>query len=142
MDVRAAVEQIVQKYGTRSPYELADLMDIDIERHELGQLNGYYLEVFGTKQIVLNSNIEDIKEMYVLAHEIGHRVLHQGFNEPFLKYNTGLATGRYETEADRFAMELLVSDDMIDEAKNCNYTIEQISKALGLPEELIKLRLK
>ena len=142
MEVRAVVEQIVKDYGTRSPYELADLMGINVIRQNLGIINGYFMELCGIKQIALNNNLDEAKESYVLAHEIGHNVLHAGLNEMFVRYNTNLSTGKIERQADKFAMELLISDEMITEAKNCNYTIEQASKILGLPEELIRLRLQ
>ena len=142
MDVRAVVEQIVNKYGTRSPYELADLMGINVIRQNLGTVNGYFMELCGIKQIAINTNLDEYKERYVLAHEIGHNVLHTGLNEMFVRYNTNLSTGKIERQADKFAMYLLVSDEMIAEAKTRDFTIEQASKLTGYPEHLIKLRLQ
>ena len=142
MDVKAVVEQIVNKYGTRSPYELADLMGINVIRQNLGTVNGYFMELCGIKQIAINTNLDEYKEKYVLAHEIGHNVLHTGLNEMFVRYNTNLSTGKIERQADKFAMYLLVSDEMIAEVKTRDYTIEQTSKLTGYPEHLIKLRLQ
>lgn len=42
MNVHNIVEQVIKKYKTRSPYELADLMGISIHRCELGTIRGYY----------------------------------------------------------------------------------------------------
>ena len=53
---------------------------------------------------------------------------------------THLNTHRYEVEADMFAMDLLIDDDMIAEYKP--YTVDQISHLLGYRKELIELRLK
>lgn len=142
MDVKAVVEQIVNKYGTRSPYELADLMGINVIRQNLGTVNGYFMELCGIKQIAINTNLDEYKEKYVLAHEIGHNVLHTGLNEMFVRYNTNLSTGKIERQADKFAMYLLIPDDIIAEAKTYSYTIEQASKLTGYPERLIKLRLQ
>lgn len=142
MDVRAVVEQIVKEYGTRSPYELADLMGINVIRQNLGNVNGYFMELCGIKQIAINTNLDECREKYVLAHEIGHNVLHAGLNEMFVRYNTNLSTGKIERQADKFAMYLLVSDEMIAEVRARGYTIEQASKLTGYPERLIKLRLQ
>ena len=46
----------------------------------------------------------------------------------------------YETEADKFAMELLVPNDIILE--NWKTTTEQLSRLTGYSEKLIRLRLK
>lgn len=142
MDVRAVVEQIVKEYGTRSPYELADLMGINVIRQNLGNVNGYFMELCGIKQIAINTNLNEFREKYVLAHELGHNVLHAGLNEMFVRYNTNLSTGKIERQADKFAMYLLVSDEMIAEVRARGYTIEQASKLTGYPERLIKLRLQ
>ena len=53
---------------------------------------------------------------------------------------THLNTHRYEVEADIFAMDLLIDDDMIADYKP--YTVDQISHLLGYRKELIELRLK
>ena len=140
MEIRKIVDETVQKYGTRSPYELADLKDIYISHHNLGCINGYFCYAYGIKQIVLNKNLEKSMEEYVLAHEIGHEELHGGINEPFIEYNTNLSIGKIENEADKFAVELLLSDDMLHEYKD--YTVVQLSKLFGLPERLIEIRLK
>lgn len=142
MDVRAVVEQIVKEYGTRSPYELADLMGINVIRQNLGNVNGYFMELCGIKQIAINTNLDECREKYVLAHEIGHNVLHAGLNEMFVRYNTNLSTGKIERQADKFAMELLLPDEYLLDAKFCNFTIEHLSKLTGYPERLIKLRLQ
>ena len=53
---------------------------------------------------------------------------------------TGFNTTKYEKEADLFAMELLVPDQVFLEYQE--FTTDQIAHALGYNEELIKLRLK
>ena len=117
-------------------------MGINVIRQNLGTVNGYFMELCGIKQIAINTNLDEYKEKYVLAHEIGHNVLHTGLNEMFVRYNTNLSTGKIERQADKFAMYLLIPDDIIAEAKTYSYTIEQASKLTGYPERLIKLRLQ
>ena len=52
---------------------------------------------------------------------------------------TMLNTNRYEKEADTFAMDLLVSDDVLIEYQSFN--TEQLSRLLGYEQRLIELRL-
>ena len=61
-------------------------------------------------------------------------------NAIFLDSRTQLNTTKYEHEADRFAIDLLVSDDIIE--THLDYTTEQLARALGYDKKLIELRLK
>ena len=139
MKIRDVVNRVVEKYKTRNPYELADLMGIYVVKHELGKIKGYFLEIYGVKQIILNSSLNPHEEILVLAHEIGHVVMHKA-NVLFWAKNTFLSEDKLELEANKFAVELLISDSFLEENKE--YTTSQISRILGYSEDLIKLRLK
>ena len=140
MDVKAIVNRLCTKYKTRSPYELADALNIRIYRHELGEIKGYSVNLLGGKNVVLNSSLSHQYEEYVLAHEIGHILLHEGFNGAFIKYCTGLVVNKFEREADAFAATLLITDDCLNEYDNL--TIEQFASLTGYPKSLIELRLE
>ena len=66
--------------------------------------------------------------------------MHRKENTVFMDTRTYLNTAPYETEADKFAMELLVPNDIILE--NWKTTTEQLSRLTGYSEKLIRLRLK
>ena len=51
---------------------------------------------------------------------------------------TQLNTIKYENEADRFAMSLLISDDMIE--THLDYTTDQLSRLFGYHKKLIELK--
>lgn len=140
MDVKAIVESVTKKYGTRSPHELASLMNIQLHQSELGDIRGYYIKMFRIKQIYLNCNLERHESEYVLAREIGHAVMHPDSNTPFLRESTYLSVSRLEIQADKFAIELLVPNTLILEY--WQYSVEQIARLTGYAEELIELRLK
>mgnify|MGYP000473821224 FL=1 len=108
MNVHNIVERTTKKYKTRSPYELADLMGISIHRCELGTIRGYYSKKFRIKQIVLNCNLTENDERFVLAHELGHAIMHENLNTPFLMENTLFSKNKYENEANLFAIELFL----------------------------------
>ena len=88
MDIKDIVESLIHKYHTRDPYDLAGFLRIRISRHELGNIRGYYLKKYRVKQILLNNNLNSREEKFVLAHEIGHSVMHPNINAPFLKERT------------------------------------------------------
>lgn len=138
MNVKNVVNGIVDKYGTRNPYELCDLMGIEVEWHHLIDVNGYSFEVFGVQQIILNDTLDESTERYVLAHEIGHTVMHSGFNGAYLMYCTGLAVNKIEKEADAFAAELLITDEFLLE--NRDMTVGQLAQLTGYSELLLELK--
>lgn len=145
MDEREYVQKVIRKYKTRSPYELTSSMGVILHREELGGILGYYYKVFRIKHIVLNSDLEYMspEEKYVLSHELGHSVVHPDANTPFLRANTYLSVDRMEIEANKFAMQLLISDDDIREyATEQQYTIDMLARMWGYEKKLIELRLK
>lgn len=75
-----------------------------------------------------------------MAHELGHAVLHRKENCYFIRNKTLLLNSKNEIEANKFAMELLIPDEILEE--NREFTIEQLSRMLGYHEKLIELRLK
>lgn len=140
LNVKSIVEKLCKKYGTNSPYELCELMGITVTKCELGTIRGYYHHAYRVKQIFLNCNLSRNDELVVLSHELGHAVIHPTSNTPFFKGNTLMSVDKMEIEANKFSMELLIADDMIQEY--CELTISQLSKITGYNEELIKLRLR
>lgn len=140
MNVKAIVESVVKKYGTRSPYEFASLMNIQIYESELGDIRGYYIKAYRIKQIFLNCNLDRREQEYVLSHEIEHAVIHPDSNNPFLRSNTYLSVNRLEVQANKFAVELLIPDSLLLEY--WHFSTEQIARLTGYREELIELRLK
>lgn len=86
----------------------------------------------GDFECVYYSNDIDNLE-YVLAHEIGHAVLHTEESEMF--YNPLFNKGKLEKEADYFATRLLYSNLEIEEGIE---TYEQLANRLGIKEDFIK----
>lgn len=144
MDVNYVVDNIVKKHKTRSPYELADALNIAILKNDLGSILGYYYKAYRIKHIVLNSRLASgsPEEKYVLSHELGHSIMHPNANTPFLKSNTYLSVDKMEVEANKFSMIYLISDDDIKEAVEYQYTPEMLARLWGYKKELIELRIK
>lgn len=140
MNVKDVVKNTIKKCGTSNPYHIADFLGLHINRCELGEIRGYYYKSYRIKHIVLNWNLSKEDELFVLSHEIGHAIMHPDANTPFLKENTYLSVKKLEIEANKFAMELLVSDVAILEY--LYYTTEQLARLYGYQKELIELRLK
>ncbi len=140
MDIKKVVHKLIQKYHTRNVFELTEAMGIIVLFEDLGRINGYYNKQLRIKQIHINCNLPAHIQILTCAHELGHAVMHPNASTPFLRSATFLSVDRLEIEANKFAMQFLITDEDIE--ANKGYTLEQLSRIFGYNENLIKLRLK
>ncbi|MCI9077351.1 MAG: ImmA/IrrE family metallo-endopeptidase [Lachnospiraceae bacterium] len=140
MNIKETVLYLTKKYNTSSPFELANALKITVFYEELGTINGYYNNPFRMKQIHINSSLDMHKAEYTCAHELGHAIFHPEASTPFLRSQTFLSVDKMEIEANAFAINLLVSDEIIEE--NRDFTKSQLARFLGYSLDLIELRLK
>lgn len=104
---------------------------------------GYYNLILRQKQIHINCNLGGVQKQFTATHELGHAIMHPKSNTPFLLSNTYQSVDKMEIEANKFAVEFLISDDTLYEyLRYQECTIEQTARILGYQKELIELRLK
>lgn len=139
MGIRETVRGLCLKYDTINPYELAECLGIDVIYQKLGQVRGYYFCQNRIKLIYINNDLADYTEKFVLAHELGHAVMHPKSCTPFLQ-TTFWSVNRLEIEANKFAAELLITDDDLQE--HWEYSVDELAMFYGLPKEIIELRLR
>lgn len=96
--------------------------------------------LLGSKK--LNRKQEDLDEVtarFVLAHELGHMQLHRNLNTVFMDTRTYNPHSRFERQANTFAVELLLPDDLLREYPDCS--IYQLAQSVGVPEEFVEMKL-
>lgn len=142
MDIKARVNRLVRFYKTRDPFEMIKGMNIILVNYPLEGVRGFYQYFQRNNIIYLDENLSDSERRFVLAHELGHMMLHKKSNAIFMDTRTQFNTSKYEQEANLFAMELLLPDQILDEYAQSGYSTEQLSRITGYYTELIKLRLK
>ena len=142
--IKDIANNLAEKYGTRNPYELCDFLNIPILYNPLGNIKGLFQNVSGTPIIHLNNTLSEDELKPVIAHELGHALLHKEFNVCFLNNYTFSITDKYENEANKFAAHLLIDDKDLDTfSSGYEYvTIEQLSKHFCVPEEFIMYKMK
>ena len=140
LDIRKKTNTLKKKYGTNNPFDIAKYLGIKVIFEPLGSISGYYNKQLRMKQIHINHDLSDHDQLFTCAHELGHAIMHPDANTPFLRKRTGLLVSKMEIEADKFATELLIDDEVFLEFQE--FTTDQIARTLGYNEELIKLRLK
>lgn len=132
-------KQLISKYKTNNPQEIAQELGIIVLFEELGDINGYYNTAFRQKLIHININLSEYKQQFTIAHELGHALLHPKANTPFLREKTLFSINKLEIEANKFAVDLLITDEAIAEVKHL--TLDQMANYFGINKNLIKLRL-
>jgi len=136
-DIKALVVGVIEEYGTNDPFTIAELLELHVLLHDLPiSVQAYRLD----DVIVLNKLISYDESKCMLAHEIGHYLLHgpEVTLERFIK-NKLMIKEKMEKEADYFASELLLSniDDYVIEGLTCT----QLSILLSVPEKYVKYKL-
>lgn len=136
-NAKKIVLDLVERFGTRDPYVIAEKLDIYIQEGPLGKIFGCHLDIAGRKFIYVNSDTPHSIKQIVLAHELGHAVMHQeGYY--FFTWGDGFYRNKAEIEAHTFAAELLISDDFIMD--HPGYTISQLAALTGYTERLLSFK--
>ena len=94
------------------------------------------------RYIFLNEDLSPHEQKLVMAHELGHAILHRKENCYFIRNKTLLLNSKNEIEANKFAIELLLPDEILNDYIESGYTIEQVARITGYYQKLIELRLK
>ncbi|WP_080875590.1 ImmA/IrrE family metallo-endopeptidase [Oceanobacillus timonensis] len=134
MNIEKKVNQLVDKYGSRDPFEICRVMGIDIIYMPLGKSRkGFFSRLYRTAAILINEDLSYEKQKTTCAHELGHIILHSELNAAFLNSNTYQITDKYEIEANEFMLELLFNEN-----EPYPITIEEATEEYGIPEQLLK----
>ncbi|MDC7739818.1 ImmA/IrrE family metallo-endopeptidase [Bacillus sp. FF-1] len=140
MDIKEYVLYIAEKHQTTNPFEIASHKNISVMFENLGNTLGFYSTYKRMKFIHINNQIDEITQRFVCAHELGHALLHPKANTLFLRNQTLFSVDRLEVEANTFAVELLLSDDMIFDYENTNLSIQEVAEIHGIPKSFARLK--
>ena len=115
MELKTKLKNIVNNYNTTNVKEICDYLDIEIAYTEFKAktLESRLMIVDGNGYIFVRPNLDERYENFLIAHELGHYILHydKNINFNFLKriYKT-----RLEKEANEFAIRFLTYDVNMD----------------------------
>lgn len=129
---------LIRKYNTQNPFKLAEALNIEYIIGSMGKCSGCYLYLKRHRCIFINEDLSDSDMLFVMAHELGHAILHRAENCYFIRNKTLLSTECFEREANIFAAELLIPDELIYE--NPCTTKSQIARLAGYDEKIMNFK--
>jgi Zn-dependent peptidase ImmA (M78 family) len=135
--------RLIRKYKTRNPFELADVLGVDIRYSEdFTKLKGMYAVLSGCRFIIINAGLDEGTKRLIAAHELGHDRLHRDLAKAkgLREYSLYNMKCRPEFEANVFAAELLIDTDALLELIYDGVDIFCAAKLLRTDVNLIALK--
>ncbi|RKY05090.1 MAG: hypothetical protein DRP66_10945 [Planctomycetota bacterium] len=131
---------VLGRFGLVPGFEIEDFVREYVElREELIPFSVdavfFYRASRNTPTIILNSNLSPQRRRFTLAHEMGHFFIPWHVGTIICHTDPGSHMGRYlyksmETEANRFASELLIPSEWLLDLISKHQTVRQISEVV------------
>lgn len=146
-EINTSVNNLVKKYDERDPFKLCRAMGIILLFQSLGTapdaIKGFFLESKRIRTITVNSDLPEVIQKIIVAHELCHAENHRksgihAFHEIAMFDHTSV----YEKEANLFAAELLLQDKDVLDALNQDTTFFTAAASLCVPAELLDFKFR
>jgi len=145
--IRNKAQTLRERYHTDDPREICREMGIRIMEHAMGtdpdSCKGFFVIRNRCRVIVLNSDLPGAVRRIVLAHEIGHALLHGDMAiSAFHDFSVFNSANTMEYEANVFAAEFLLSDAEVLDALREQPDFFALSSLLNVPPELLAFKFR
>lgn len=129
------IRSLIRKYKTNCPFTLAEHLNITVWFRDLGKsTRGMYYRKLHRRYIVIHQDLDEPWQRFVCAHELGHDRLHPGFSRFWLDEHSFFNAGKFERQANKFAVRLLTAGDTL----KLGEPIADLLRRNGVPEEMHK----
>ncbi|MGC7872588.1 ImmA/IrrE family metallo-endopeptidase [Desulfosporosinus sp. SYSU MS00001] len=129
------IHTLIRKYKTNTPFTIAEHLGVHIRYADLGEhTRGIYYSKLRRRFIVINSSLNNHWQRFICAHELAHDRLHRGLNRFFIDEYSFLNADKFESQANKFAVQLLLFNGDI----NSGETIEQFFLKNKVPIEMTR----
>ncbi|MBB6632797.1 ImmA/IrrE family metallo-endopeptidase [Cohnella thailandensis] len=127
------IQKFVRRYKTNNPFVIAEGLNINIRYADLGDnIKGLYFRKLRRRFIVVHEDLSEEWQRFVCAHELGHDRLHPGLNRFWLDDHSLFNVGKFERQANKFAVRLLTSGDSPSRGES----IVEMLRRNNVPEEM------
>lgn len=109
-----------------------------------GACKGFYLLQSRRQAIVVNSDLAPELQRVILAHEIGHAVLHRKASgiKAFHDFALFDETSVFEYEANIFAADYLMTDEDVLDLLNEDISFFSVASRLNVPAEMLDFKFR
>lgn len=106
--IKYFVRSLVTKFGTKSPFELCENLNINVLFVDLPEsVDGFFLNSENKNSILIKQDLSPPQKEKVCAHELAHALLHSCVNVTHYENTSPGYVDELEAEADLFAQCLL-----------------------------------
>ena len=141
------VKKLRRKYPGYSIQKILDAMHVIVLYQSMGSgknaIKGFYLYHCRKHVITINSDLPAIIQRIILAHELGHVILHKGSGiKCFQEISLFDESSLMEKEANLFAAEMLMTDEDVLEVINSDCTFFNAAARLQVPAEMLDFKFR
>ncbi len=146
-DICQAVRFLKKRYGEQDPFRLCGAMGILLLQQPMGThetaIKGFFMRCKRISSITINSDLPEVIQRIIVAHELGHAVIHQhGGIHAFHEVSLFDQTADLEREANLFAAELLLEDDTVLDVLRQGTTFFDAAAQLAVPAQMLDFKLR
>ena len=146
-EISTAVAKLIKKYDERDPFRLCRAMGIKLIFQPMGTapdaVKGFFLEKNRIRVIVINSDLPEIIQRIIGAHELCHAEFHRKSGiHAFHEVAMFDQTSEFEKDANLFAAELLLEDGEVLDALNQDVTFFSAAAQLRVPMEMLDFKFR
>ncbi len=144
VEIARRADALVRFSGERDPRRLARELGVEILSRPFAAQKGAYTVIMRVPFIFLKDDLDPVWERIVLAHELGHHILHRAKAEErggFREFDLfDVNAGRLEREANLFAAQLLLEDGPFLEYARRGWDTKTVAAALETDVNLAALK--
>lgn len=147
MDQRAVTvaRRLIRKYRTRDPEEIATNLGVQVKRlYNLKHQKGFFKVIANVCFIFVNGNLSKQMQRMIIAHELGHAVLHKKLCVEaggIIEFEIFNMTNTAEYEANVFQSILLIDEDELLRYLKEGNDVVFTARAMNVNVNLLVLKL-
>ena len=145
--IRQTVQQMLAACGSSNLQQLCAAQQILLLQSDMGRqenaCKGFFLQQDQVRCITINASLDEDTQRIVLAHELGHAMLHSSYtDQSFHDFGLFCDHSQLEYEANLFAAELLLDDHAVFSALQECDDFFCMAKLLCVPPQLLDFKLR
>lgn len=144
MQTVSVVRQLVHKYKIRNPEEIAEALGIQIMRvFDFKRQKGTFKLILNVPFIFVNGNLSNQMQRMVIAHELGHAILHRDIcleTGGMLEFELFDMVNHTEYDANVFQATLLIDEKKFLGYLQEGYDLVAVAKLMDVNVNLLLLK--